>query len=273
MTELQLRMLISGWIPSPIQKTDLVIAPFLMGIKDDGQDIIYSDRAPIPNNQGHKGACVGCSGETLFRFLNFIETGEHGDFSEQWLYEKARMRGGYAEGATLKDAFYIMSHEGIPEDRFWPYTDDKKDIGAPLKGASENAALYKIDDKLYMRLTSDKQIRAALLQYGPLHIAVYVYKNWLRQKDGHIPVATFCERMNKLGGHAVVIEDHLVSQKEYKFENSWGDWGEEGHGYLPEREVREAFAEGFGWVDLKNLPAEKLLTVADVPELAKMAVA
>ena len=273
MTEKQLRMLVSGWIKSPLEETDYVIDPLLLDIEDNGQDIIYSDYMPTPNNQLTKGACVGCSGETLFRYLNFVETGKHGDFSEQWLYEKARIRGGYKEGATLKDAFYIMSHEGIPEDRFWPYTDNKKDIGEPLKGAEKNAMRYRIDDKLYFRLTSEKQIRTALIKYGPIHVAVYVYKNWLRHKNGHIPVATFCERMDRLGGHAIIIEDDLVSQNEYKFENSWGNWGEKEHGYLPKAEVKRSFAEGFAWVDLKNEPSGGLLTVAGVPKLAKLVVA
>ena len=254
MTEQHLRKLVSGWKRSPVEDSDYDIGPLLLGIEDDGKDIIYSDKMPPPNNQKKLGSCVAGSGETIFRYFNFIETSKHGDFSEQWLYEKARIRGGFKEGATLKDAFYIMSHEGIPEDYYWPYTDDKKNIGEPLPEAEKNALRYRIDDKLYFRLTSEKQIRTALLQYGPLHIAVYVYKNWLRQKDGHIPVATICERMNKLGGHAIVIEDDLVSQNEYKFENSWGDWGEKGHGYLPKTEVKKAFAEGFAWVDLKNEP-------------------
>ncbi len=252
MTEQELKQRISGWRKSPIENTDYVIEPLLMDMQDNGKDIIYSDKMPKPNHQGSKGSCVGASGETLFRYLNFVETGKHSDFSEQWLYEKARQRGGYKEGATLKDAFYIMSHEGIPEDKYWPYTDNKKDIGEPLPDADLNAKLYMIDKKLYFRLTSEKQIRATLLKFGPFHAAVYVYNNWRREVNGHIPVASICERLNKLGGHAIVIEDDLVSQGEYKFINSWGDWGDKGHGYLPKAELKRSFAEGFAWVDLPN---------------------
>ena len=137
--------------------------------------------------------------------------------SEQWLYEKARQRGGYEEGATLKDAYWILAHEGICEERFWPYTDDKKNIGEPFDGAEKNAKKFKISDKNYFRIVDAKQIRETLLKYGPFHIAVAVYENWNREKDGYIPTHGLCDRL--LGYHAIFLEGHLKSQKIYPFLN------------------------------------------------------
>lgn len=254
-----------GCLKSRVEKTDYIIGPYLFKI-DTGEDVDYRDYNIKPNQQGHLGSCVGASGERYKVYLDYKDTGKYYDLSEMWLYEKARIRGGHEEGAQLKDAWWILAHEGIPEDRFWPYTDDKKNIGKPAECANENALQFRISDKKYFRITSAKDIRETLISFGPIHIAVGVYENWDRQKDGHIPTHTFCDRL--LGYHAIFLEGHLKSKGEFVFLNSWGDsWGDKGRGYLTETEMNRSFVEGWVWMDLKNTltPIGTISTIADLP--------
>lgn len=258
-----------GCIKSKVEKSDFLIEPLLLDTADDKRDIDFTDKQSEVKNQKGKGSCVGFSGVAVKESQEFIENGKFLDLSEQWLYEKSRIRGGYKEGATLKDCFHIVAHEGVPFEEYWPYTTDKNNIGAPRKGAAENAMIYRVNDKLYFRLTSEKQIRATLLKYGSFQLGLTVYENWTkREKDGHIPVHTFCER--KLGGHGIDIVGDLKSQEEYKFKNSWGlEWGDEGYGYIPYAEMKRAFMDAFAWVDIKNIDKKPIMTVGDLPKEEK----
>ena len=255
-----------GCIKSPVSKLDYIINPLLMGVKDEEQEIDFTkDQSPV-KHQKDKGACVGFSGVAGKEYQEYKETGNFLDLSEQWLYEKARLLGGYEEGATLIDCFKILSKQGVPLDKFWRYTTDKRNIGSPKEGALENASIYRISDKLYFRLTKADQIRATLLKYGPIQIGVKVYKNWYRQKAGHIPNASLCERVQgALGGHAIWIVGHSPKNKEYKFKNSWGTkFGDKGYGYLTETDIKRSFMDAFAWVDIKNVDFEKIERVSNV---------
>lgn len=259
-----------GCKKSPLKFSDYLITPLLLGVKDDGQDIDYSNEQSPVKNQMQKGSCVGFSGVAVKEYEEFKETGKFFDLSEQWLYEKARQKGGYTEGATLADAFYIVSHEGVPLEKYWPYTDDITNIGKPEEGADKNAMIYRISDKLYFRLTDAGQIRTTLLKFGSFQLGIKVYKNWYRQKDGHIPTSTICERVQgALGGHAINIVGSFPSKKEYKFKNSWGDWGDKGYGYLTEIEMKQSFMDAFAWVDIANIDTNNILTVAQIPKMAR----
>ncbi len=259
---------VTGLHKSPVKETDYLIEPLLWDVKDYGQNIDFTDRQSPVKNQKKKGACVGFSGVGVKEEQEFIETGKFIDLSEQWLYEKSRIRGGFKEGATLADCYYILSHEGVPLDKFWLYTDDKTNIGEPKEGAKENALIYRIKKKLYFRLTKESQIRDVLIKYGSFQLGITVYENWTkREENGHIPIHTFRER--KLGGHAIDIMGDIRSREEYKFKNSWGMWGDKGYGYIPYKEMKRAFMDAFAWVDISNVDTNNIMTISDLPEKEK----
>lgn len=257
-----------GCRKSPIKKTDYLIEPLLWDARDLGQDIDFTKEQSPVKNQKTLGACVGFSGVGIKEYEEYKETGKFLDLSEMWLYEKSRLKGGYDEGATLIDCYYILSHEGVPLEKYWRYADNKNNIGSPEKGAEENALIYRVDKKLYFRLTNVNQIRPTLLKYGPFQLAITVYKNWYRQKDGHIPTSTICERMQgALGGHAIAIIGSFSNEKEYKFKNSWSiEWGDAGFGYITETEMKQSFMDAFAWVDIKNVDTKNIYTIAKMPK-------
>jgi len=258
-----------GCIKSPVNKNDYLVDTLLSSItiRDLGQEISYrSEMSPV-ENQGQKGACVGHAYESTKEWQEYKEIDKHLQLSRQWIYELARKKSGHAEGTTMKAGAEILCELGVPLEKYWPYTEDKFNIGEPKKGAYKNALIYVTDSKVKVRIKSEDQLRAILLKFGPTSIGVKVYKNWYRHKNGHIPTASICERIEGvLGGHAICLTGHSPKNKEYEFKNSWGAWGDEGYGYLTETEMKKAFLDGFALVDIPNTEKKYLMTVADLPE-------
>lgn len=260
-----------GCIKSPVKETDYLVDTFLLGIKDEGQEISYrSDMSPV-EMQGKKGACVGHAYESVKEWQEHKETGTYLQLSRQWIYELARKKSGHAEGTTMLAGAEILRELGVPLEKYWEYTEDKFNIGEPKEGAYENALIYRVSNLVYLRIRSEALLREVLLKFGPVGIGVKVYKNWYRQKDGHIPTSTICERASGvLGGHAICLTGHSPKTKEYEFKNSWDTkWGDGGYGYLTETEMKRSFMDGFALVDIPNKEKRYLMKVKDLPKKDK----
>ena len=253
-----------GCHKSPVNMGDFLVDTLLWDIRDDEQEISYWHEMSTVENQGTKGACVGHAYEAVKEWQEFQETGKYLQLSRQWIYEKARKKSGHKEGTTMKAGAEILREIGVPLEKYWLYTDDKINIGEPSSGADKNALIYRVNNTIYLRIKSETLLRGVLIKFGPTAIGVKVYKNWYRQEKGHIPTATFWERVQGvLGGHAICLTGHNPQTKEYEFKNSWSNrWGDEGYGYLTETEMKRIFMDGFALVDLPNEDLSSLLTVA-----------
>jgi len=256
-----------GCFNSPVRDTDYLIDTFL-GFRDDGEEISYRDEMSPVESQGKKGSCVGHAYESVKEWQEYKELGKHIQLSRQWIYELARKNSNHAEGTTMLAGAEILRILGVPLEEYWIYTDDVENIGQPKDGADENALIYKVNNTVYLRIKSEALLRQVLIKYGPVAIGVTVYENWYREKEGHIPTSTICERVKgALGGHAICLTGHSPKKKEYEFKNSWAEsWGDLGFGYLTETEMKRSYMDGFALVDIPNKELRYIMKVADLSE-------
>jgi C1A family cysteine protease len=151
----------------------------------------------------------------------------------------------------MKATAQALIDKGICEQIFWPYIPNA--TMKPLPGAYENASKFKVEAK-YTRITNERELRAVLVQIGPVLAGVVVFKNWFRAKQGHIPNPSFWERlMGPLGGHAITICGYLDKTQEYQFINSWGsDWGDKGFGYITYAHMKSIIIDSYALVDIDD---------------------
>ena len=274
-----MNILTLGLHKSPVRKTDWLLTSFVSDLVDKDLPAVdlTEEQSPV-KMQARKGACAGFGGVGWVEWITLkdydmtpAEYDDTVDFSEQMLYELARRQSGHREGTTLDAIRYILTTEGVCREKLCPYTDDKSALFEYTEEMKKDASNFKIE-KNYVRVANEKELHSALYRYGAFHIGVKVYKNWYRQENGHIPTATWTERINLLGGHAILLVGYNPVTKEYKFKNSWDtSWGDKGYGYLTKKEMQSALMDGIVMFDLDDpnqrppeLFISEIKTVADM---------
>lgn len=252
-----MEILTLGLHKSKIKKTDWLLTSLVEDLLDkDLPPIDLTDEQSPIKMQGHKGACAGFAGVGYMEYANIKDYdtlfSDTLDFSEQMLYELARRKSGHAEGTTLNAIRDILITYGVCREKLCPYTDDKSAPFEFYADMEEDAKNFKIE-KNYVRASNEKELHSALYRYGAFFIGVKVYKNWYRQENGHIPTATWVERLSVLGGHAILLVGYNPITKEYKFKNSWDTtWGDNGYGYLTQKEMKSALMDGIVMFDIDD---------------------
>jgi len=259
-----------GAIKSEVLDTDWIITSLVEGVVLPTK-VDYTPYMTPVRNQSNEGSCVGFATAVGVReYQEQIDWKGFIPLSPRYIYELAKKISGSSSGTTLKAAAQVCVKNGICQEEFWKYVAGVP--GKPEPGADVNAANYRIQPG-YVRVTNEKELKAALVKYGVLLLAVKVYKNWYRDnKTGHIPDTTWGEKYSGvLGGHAVALVGYDDATKEYKFKNSWAYkdgtlWGDKGYGYLSYKELKFELMEAYCLVDIKT-SGQKLMTVADIPFL------
>jgi len=128
---------------------------------------------------------------------------------------------------------------GVPTEEDYPYGS----MESPGPESYEKASHHKI--KHYMRLYTIEGIKQALIELGPVYIAVKMFdaseQFWKpKREDAYYQ------------GHAVVIVGY--DKEGFIFRNSWGEeWGRGGYGLLPYEEFTAVWE---AWVAVKkDIPA------------------
>lgn len=241
---------VGGVVKSPKDKRDLLLKNFL--IKETLPiELSYRDKMTAIRNQGQEGSCTGFAAMYLKEYQEKVDYGQFVALSPRFAYEESKRISGSKEGSSMKATAQALITKGICEDSFWPYI--ALDTHPPKLGAYENAMRFRVEAK-YVRITKESQLKSALNQYGPVFIGVSVYKNWYRNKEGHIPNPTFWEKMQGvLGGHAITIVGYSDNTQEYCFINSWGDtWGDKGFGYITYAHMKSILMDGYALVDIND---------------------
>ena len=245
-----------GLFKSRRDNRDYLITPFLTEILDKLPSEIDNTSLMTPiKHQGREGACAGFAGVAVKEYQEKIDYNLEGDkyidLSERFLYEHAKKISGHKEGTTLKAIAKVLVDKGVCRESFWKYKAG--DVGQPFAGAEFDAYNFKVQP-YYTRITNEKELKASLVKFGAIMIGVGVYRNWYRQKNGHIPDAGFCDKLKGcLGGHAIVIVGYNDKTKEYKFKNSWGiRWGDKGYGYLSYKEMRRTLMDAIAFIDIND---------------------
>ncbi|ODM91021.1 Cathepsin L-like proteinase, partial [Orchesella cincta] len=148
------------------------------------------------------------------------------DLSEQHLLDCASKENGYSnnggcEGNLYQETFQFAMDYGLVSEHQYPY------IGKQTECKSGFQPITKL--KSYERVNSrPEDLKAAVLNTGPVPIGIFVYKEFMFYKEG---VFDGCIHENNIGGHAMVVVGYNDEErvKNYRLKNQWGDtWGEKG---------------------------------------------
>jgi C1A family cysteine protease len=164
--------------------------------------------------------------------------GKDVDLSEQVMVSCSGV--GSCNGGTL-DADYLQS-TGLPLETDYPYTATDGNCSSASPGWEKTA--YKIGgwNSVSHTLAS---MKSALVKYGPLPTAMWVYEDFMHYKSGVYSYTTG----KKLGGHAVVIVGYNDAEQYFTVKNSWGPgWGEDGFFRIAYSEITDSVGFGFSTI-------------------------
>jgi hypothetical protein len=83
--------------------------------------------------------------------------------------------------------------------------------------------------KEYRHTFTFDDMLAALME-GPVLLGINWYNNFFYPDNG---VITFGDNDYVAGGHEIVVDELDMENGRVGFSNSWGDWGDNGRGYIP----------------------------------------
>jgi C1A family cysteine protease len=158
------------------------------------------------------------------------------DLSEQWVYWNCKKIDPWPneQGTSIRCAMKVLNKIGVPIESAWPYSDDPINIGEPKRWANLIARWATIGS--YWRVGSLEELKVALVD-SPVILGVYVFMEWFNPPGGIIDYPANPHYI--LGGHAICAVGFSEEKKLIKFKNSWGNWGNNGYGYLSYKYIED----------------------------------
>lgn len=188
-------------------------------------------------NQGMTSSCVAHSLSSVVEYFNYIQEGTDTTFSTQWIY-------GNRNGSNYRLAGMVTSHAlnnlvkygDCPNSKF----SGNDEIPTAINMFEANAITLYPDAyphriSSYFVLGIESSIKASLMQYGPVVIAV-TWRKGTKLEDGLLRLHP---ETDSEGGHCMYI--YGWNEIGWKVANSWGtSWGSKGTCIIPyDEKIRE----------------------------------
>jgi C1A family cysteine protease len=261
----------TGWLPPMIDRRDFTaesakIEPMVTVLKNRAKAL----HAPPPKvdlrtwcspieNQLQLGSCTAHAAMGVVEYYERRAKGRHLDGSRLFVYKVTRnlLQVTGDTGAWLRNTMAALVMCGVPEERYWPYTDKTPDFDreppqfAYAVADNFEALKYFAHDPLSANrpradvVASVKQYVAAGV---PSMFGFWGYPSFdSSDADGSIPLPTDTELSgDPAWGHAIVVVgyddgfkitntvNHRTTTGAFLIRNSWGPtWGQHGYGYMP----------------------------------------
>lgn len=231
--------------------------------KPDNRDYLYkvSNKVLAPKvdlrpfctaieDQGNLGSCTGQAIAGAIEYLN-KRSGRTTDVSRLYIYYYERALLGtinYDSGAYIRDGIKVISKNGAPLERLWPYLIPRY-TQKPSLLAEQDAAKRKVT--LYEKALNFNACLDALNNGFPVTIGFYVYSSFLNRAvytTGVMPYPN-TSRESFLGGHAVLLVGYDNASQRFIARNSWGSsWGNKGYFYMPYQVIQNTSMSSDFWI-------------------------
>ena len=236
--------------------------------------------SPI-ENQKNLGSCTAHAAVGIVEYFQRRAFGKHIEGSRLFVYKATRnlMRVTGDTGAWLRNTMGALRLCGVPDEKYWPYTDAKpafdNEPTSFVYSVADNyeAVKYFCHDPLGGNISGNNVLATVkyLLVAGiPSMFGFYGFPSFgYSDVNGGIPYP--CPGEKAQWGHAIVAIGYDDSKKiknkkcnktttgALLIRNSWGiTWGDQGYGWLPYDYVLNKLALDFWsllsmeWVDTKK---------------------
>lgn len=197
-------------------------------------DLVMTGFMPRVEDQADLGSCTANAGTSMMEFLRRKAKRAHPEYSRLFLYWFSRYIEGTEfedSGAYIRDTMKALAVFGVCTEGLWPYKIEKF-ATKPNYPAVKNGLIHQALS--YQRCIDLQAVKQCLADGFVVEFGFSVPESMLSDEvavGGHILFPGPTE--NIIGGHAVLGVGYSDHRKEIKFQNSWGQWGDAGYGYLP----------------------------------------
>lgn len=195
------------------------------------------DKMPPVYDQGNLGSCTANAIAGCVQYEQMKQHEAEGTHvpSRLFLYWCERRIEGTINsdsGAMIRDGMKVIGNIGSPPESDWPY-DIKRFKEKPPAQAFNDALKYTAT---YGRVVQAiHSLQASVYFKRPVVFGFTVFESF--ENIGPNGIMPYPNQLNEaiLGGHAVDIIGYKQINGHLHFEcrNSWGDWGDAGHFWMP----------------------------------------
>jgi hypothetical protein len=224
----------TGRIVDPVDERDYMIRSFAPRILETAAirwKLSYRHRLGPVLDQLTTPKCVTHSAAVVKTFLERLDHRRTYHFDPHYLYDLCKQR----DGIPHLDGTYVRV-----------VLDVMKDIGAGRVGKDfvADAPRFKVD--AYARLTSFDDVVQTLSAIGPCIAGIDWLPDWFEPYQNRLATPSFIPTQTY--GHAIAFcgydltSNNPSGEPEIEIRNSWGQWADAGHAFMPKSELERQLA-------------------------------
>ncbi len=210
---------------------------------------------PAVKNQGQVSSCVAHALATEIEYFDKKETGHSHRFSTNYIYGNRRESSWKDKGMRMRDAIKTAKKYGDVSYATLPGNTEVPDAIPLFENIADSYYFEGSVNRIgrYFQLKTEEDIKACLVDYGPVMISVDWYTEAHCEGD-----VLYLSGGEKDGAHCMLI--YGWCPRGWLIQNSWGTkWGSGGRAILPyDTKINDAWGledtqntVGDNWMDIK----------------------